>query len=120
MYSSTSWCHPWALAKLASQQVSVLWSLLPQQLLTEHVLCQAVCMLDTKLVNVAKDLNVQQYIMVSSLGTGKVFFPASVLWSLLPQQLLTEHVMSIIFASELYLCHNLMPTCICQLTQLPS
>ena len=31
----------------------------------------------TKLVNVAKDLNVQQYVMVSSLGTGKVGFPAS-------------------------------------------
>lgn len=31
----------------------------------------------TKLVNVAKDLNVQQYIMVSSLGTGKIGFPAS-------------------------------------------
>ena len=31
----------------------------------------------TKLVNVAKDLNVQQYIMVTSLGTGKLGFPAS-------------------------------------------
>jgi len=30
-----------------------------------------------KLVNVAKDLGVQQYIMVTSLGTGKVGFPAS-------------------------------------------
>jgi len=29
------------------------------------------------LVNVAKDLNVQQYIMVTSLGTGKFGFPAS-------------------------------------------
>ncbi len=30
-----------------------------------------------KLVNVAKDLGVTQYIMVTSLGTGKVGFPAS-------------------------------------------
>ncbi|DBA93536.1 TPA: hypothetical protein ACH3X3_013625 [Trebouxia sp. C0006] len=32
-----------------------------------------------KLVNVAKDLGVTQYIMVTSLGTGKVGFPASLL-----------------------------------------
>ena len=30
-----------------------------------------------KLVNVAKDLGVTQYIMVTSLGTGKIGFPAS-------------------------------------------
>lgn len=30
-----------------------------------------------KLVNVAKELGVQQYIMVTSLGTGKFGFPAS-------------------------------------------
>ncbi len=30
-----------------------------------------------KLVNVAKDLGVTQYIMVTSLGTGKFGFPAS-------------------------------------------
>ena len=29
-----------------------------------------------KLVNVAKDLGVQQYVMVTSLGTGKFGFPA--------------------------------------------